>query len=192
MPAIQSQVDPQSESFLRERAQMLALIDSFRTLEDRVRNTSNSQEAKFRARKQLLPRERIALHVCRGNWSPDESVALTGSYAPLIPTLAGMRVGAYLLEACTPRAGDMALLQQLPDDARIGVGVVNQKHPTIEPVDEIVARIVRAAGLFGAERLLLHPDCGFATFADNPICSMQVAEAKLAAIVQAAQRFTRM
>ena len=54
MPAIQSQVDPQSESFRRERAQMLALIDSFRTLEDRVRNTSNSQEAKFRARKQLL------------------------------------------------------------------------------------------------------------------------------------------
>ena len=43
MPAIQSQVDPQSESFRRERAQMLALIDSFRTLEDRVRNTSNSQ-----------------------------------------------------------------------------------------------------------------------------------------------------
>jgi 5-methyltetrahydropteroyltriglutamate--homocysteine methyltransferase len=137
-----------------------------------------------------LPRERIALHVCRGNWTPDESVALAGSYAPLIPTLAGMRVGAYLLEACTPRAGDMALLQQLPADARIGVGVVNQKHAAIEPVDEIVARIERAAGLFGADRLLLHPDCGFATFADNPICSMQVAEAKLAAIVQAAQRFT--
>lgn len=67
MPAIQSQVDPQSESFLRERAQMLALIDSFRTLEDRVRNTSNSQEAKFRARKQLLPRERIALLLDRGS-----------------------------------------------------------------------------------------------------------------------------
>ena len=67
MPAIQSQVDPQSESFRRERAQMLALIDSFRTLEDRVRNTSNSQEAKFRARKQLLPRERIALLLDRGS-----------------------------------------------------------------------------------------------------------------------------
>src|SRR5690606_26054593 len=48
-------------------AQMLALIDSFRTLEDRVRNTSNSQEAKFRARKQLLPRERIALLLDRGS-----------------------------------------------------------------------------------------------------------------------------
>lgn len=136
-----------------------------------------------------LPRERIALHVCRGNWTPDESVALAGSYAPLIPTLAGMKVGAYLLEACTPRAGDMALLQQLPADARIGVGVVNQKNRAIEPVDEIAARIERAIALFGAERLLLHPDCGFATFADNPICSMQVAEAKLAAIAAAAQRF---
>jgi 5-methyltetrahydropteroyltriglutamate--homocysteine methyltransferase len=135
-----------------------------------------------------LPRERIALHVCRGNWTPDESVALAGSYAPLIPTLAGIRVGAYLLEACTPRAGDMALLQQLPADARIGVGVVNQKNQAIEPVDEIAARIERAVSLFGAERLLLHPDCGFATFADNPICSMQVAEGKLAAIAQAARR----
>ena len=82
----------------------------------------------------------------------------------------------------------MALLQQLPADARIGVGVVNQKTQSIEPVEEIAARIERAVSLVGAERLLLHPDCGFATFADNPICSMQVAEAKLAAIVQAVQR----
>ncbi len=134
-------------------------------------------------------RERIAIHVCRGNWTPDESVALAGSYAPLVPTLASMKVGAYLLEACTPRAGDMALMQELPTDARIGVGVVNQKQRAIEPVDEIVARIARAADLFGADRLLLHPDCGFATFADNPICSMQIAEAKLEAIVQAAKRF---
>ena len=136
-----------------------------------------------------FPRERIAVHVCRGNWTPDESVALAGSYAPLVPTLASMKVGAYLLEACTPRAGDMALLQKLPADARIGVGVVNQKQRAIEPVEEIVARIARAADLFGADRLLLHPDCGFATFADNPICSMQIAEGKLAAIVQAVQRF---
>jgi 5-methyltetrahydropteroyltriglutamate--homocysteine methyltransferase len=40
--------------------------------------------------------------------------------------------------------------------------------------------------LFGAERLLLTPDCGFATFADNPLNSDRVAEAKLAALAQAA------
>ncbi len=138
-----------------------------------------------------LPRERIALHVCRGNWTPDESVALAGSYAPLIPTLAGMKVGAYLLEACTPRAGDMALLRQLPADARLGVGVVNQKTPTVEPVDEVAARIARAIDLFGVDRLLLHPDCGFATFADNPICSAAIAEGKLAAIAAAVERVGR-
>ncbi len=136
-----------------------------------------------------LPRERVALHVCRGNWTPDETVALAGSYAPMLPTLAGMKVGAYLLEACTPRAGDMDLLRALPEDARIGVGVVNQKNQAIEPDDEIASRIERAIALFGADRLLLHPDCGFATFADNPICSASVAEAKLAAIARAAERF---
>jgi 5-methyltetrahydropteroyltriglutamate--homocysteine methyltransferase len=38
----------------------------------------------------------------------------------------------------------------------------------------------------GADRVLLTPDCGFATFADNPVASARVAEAKLRAIVEAA------
>jgi 5-methyltetrahydropteroyltriglutamate--homocysteine methyltransferase len=36
------------------------------------------------------------------------------------------------------------------------------------------------------ERVLLNPDCGFATFADNPISSDRVAEAKLRAVAEAA------
>ncbi len=138
-----------------------------------------------------FPRERLALHVCRGNWTPDESVALAGSYAPLLETLAGMKVGAYLLEMCTPRAGELSILKALPSDARIGVGVVNQKHAGVESVDDIAARIESAASLFGAERLLLHPDCGFATFADNPVCGPVAAEAKLAAIAAAVQRLRK-
>ena len=138
-----------------------------------------------------LPRERIGVHVCRGNWTPDESVALSGSYAPLVDTLAAMKVGAYLLEMCTPRAGELEILRRLPDDARIGVGVVNQKDPAVETVDAIAARIGHAIDLFGRDRLLLHPDCGFATFADNPICPASIAEAKLGAIVLAAQRYRR-
>ncbi len=134
------------------------------------------------------PRERIALHVCRGNWTPDESVALAGSYAPLVETLAEMRVGAYLLEMCTPRAGEVEVLRALPDDARLGLGVVNQKHAACEAPAEVAAKIERAADLFGARRLLLHPDCGFATFADNPICQADAAEAKLRVIAQAARQ----
>ncbi len=106
-------------------------------------------------------------------------MALAGDYRPLVDTLASMKVGAYLLEMCTPRAGELEILQALPDDARIGVGVVNQKCAHAEPVEEVGAKIARAIDLFGKDRLLFHPDCGFATFADNPICSTTSAEEKL-------------
>lgn len=138
-----------------------------------------------------FPRERTALHVCRGNWTPDESVALAGSYAPLAETLAQVRVGAYLLEMCTPRAGEVEILKALPQDARIGIGVVNQKDPNTEAADAVSARIAQAIELFGRERLLLHPDCGFATFADNPICCTGSARDKLAAIARAVEPFRR-
>ncbi len=136
-----------------------------------------------------FPRERIAVHVCRGNWTPDESVALAGSYAPLVDTLAQMKVGAYLLEMCTPRAGEMEILKKLPADARMGVGVVNQKTQTPEAIEEVSAKIKQAIDLFGRDRVWLHPDCGFATFADNPICSAGTSEAKLKVIAEAAGRF---
>lgn len=137
-----------------------------------------------------MPRERIALHVCRGNWTPDESVALAGSYEPLVKTLAGMKVGAYLLEMCTPRAGEMEILRDLPQAACIGVGVVNQKYADAESVDEVSGKIRRAIDLFGRERVLLHPDCGFATFADNPVSSAAMAERKLATIAAAVERLS--
>jgi 5-methyltetrahydropteroyltriglutamate--homocysteine methyltransferase len=132
-----------------------------------------------------LPRERVALHMCRGNWTPDESAALAGNYEPLVEMLGSLNVGTLFLELCTPRAGEMDVLRSLARSMRIGVGVVNQKHPRIETVDEIVARGREAIRLFGAERVLLTPDCGFATFADNPVSSAAIAEQKLRAIAQA-------
>lgn len=134
------------------------------------------------------PRERTALHVCRGNWTPDESAALTGDYRPLTLLFRSLDVGHYFLELCTPRAGEMEVLRALPDDRRIGVGVVNQKVSRVESVDEILSRARKAIDLFGRERVLFHPDCGFATFADNPVASSAVAEEKLRAIVQAVER----
>ena len=132
-----------------------------------------------------LPRDRLALHICRGNWSPDERVALAGDYRPLIPLLSRINVGTLFLELCTRRAGEAGVLRDLPGDRRIGAGVVNQKSQRLETAEEIVAAAERAIAIFGAERVLLTPDCGFATFADNPIASSDIAEKKLAAIVHA-------
>ena len=132
-----------------------------------------------------LPQERLGLHVCRGNWTPDESAALSGGYRPLVEMLKRVEVGTLFLELATPRAGDVEVLGTLPDDQRIGVGVVNPKTPDVEPPEVVRQRISRAINLFGRERVLLTPDCGFATYADNPVASAQVAEAKLRAIVEA-------
>ena len=132
-----------------------------------------------------LPAESLALHVCRGNWTPDESAALAGDYRPLLGFLGRAAVGTLFLELSTPRAGEIDVLRDLPGDKRIGVGVVNQKLVAVEPVEEIRRRIARAIELFGEERVLLTPDCGFATFADNPVASAGIAEAKLRTIVEA-------
>ena len=133
-----------------------------------------------------FPQERTAVHICRGNWTSDESTCLSGNYAPLLDTLCALNVGTYFLELCTPRAGGVALLSTLPSDRRVGVGVVNQKLDRVESVEEIVEKIEAAVAVFGADRLLINPDCGFATFADNPVTSARTAEAKLANMVRAA------
>ena len=133
-----------------------------------------------------LPRERLALHVCRGNWTRDERAALAGDYRPLLPLLAGVKVGTLLLELATPRAGELDVLAELPRDVRVGVGVVDQKQESVEAVADIAARARRAVALFGERRVVLTPDCGFATFADTPIAPAATAEAKLRAIVEAA------
>ena len=86
--------------------------------------------------------------------------------------------------------GEIEVLAALPSTTRVGVGVVNQKHERVESVDEIVAQGRRAIAL-GAGRVLLTPDCGFATFADNPVASAQVAEGKLLAISRAAEILRR-
>src|SRR5262245_12757127 len=138
-----------------------------------------------------LPPERLGLHICRGNWTRDERAALAGDYRPLLPVLQQVKVGWFFLELCTPRAGELEVLKELPAERRIGVGVVNQKLDRVEPVEEIAARARRAVETFGPDRVLLTPDCGFATFADSPVTSAAVAEAKLSAVVEAARLLRR-
>jgi len=134
-----------------------------------------------------LPRMRLGLHICRGNWSADESAMLRGDYRPLLPYLASAPVGTLFLELATPRAGEMEVLAELAERFRMGVGVVNQKRPRIEPVEEILPRAENAIRLFGEKNVLLTPDCGFATYADNPVSSAPMAEAKLRTIAEAAR-----
>jgi len=129
---------------------------------------------------------RTAVHVCRGNWTKDESALLSGDYRALASYLRRVRAGTLFLELSTPRAGELAALAELDLSQRIGVGCVNPRSDRVETAEEIGRRVDAAIELFGAERLLLCSDCGFATFADNPVASAKIAAAKLQAMVEAA------
>lgn len=66
MPRLRSKIDVKSETFGRNREQMLELIQSFRGLEAKVREHSTSKAAKFSKRGQLLPRQRVERLLDRG------------------------------------------------------------------------------------------------------------------------------
>jgi 5-methyltetrahydropteroyltriglutamate--homocysteine methyltransferase len=134
---------------------------------------------------------RTGIHICRGNWSQQESTLLSGSYSPLLPFLEQMHVQQFVLEYATPRAGELdALLSsaQFCQQKELGLGVVNPRTVEIESADAIVARVKEALAYLPAERIFLNPDCGFGTFASRPMNSWDSAKQKLRAMASAATR----
>jgi 5-methyltetrahydropteroyltriglutamate--homocysteine methyltransferase len=135
-----------------------------------------------------LGQSRVGLHVCRGNWSRDESILLRGGYHPLRPWLERMTgVRQLVLEYATERAGDLVRFE----GRELGLGVVNPRSARVETADEIVERVERALELYPADRLWLNPDCGFGTFSNRPVNDAEIASAKLSAMVEAARRLRR-
>jgi 5-methyltetrahydropteroyltriglutamate--homocysteine methyltransferase len=126
---------------------------------------------------------RTGLHICRGNWSQNESTLLRGSYDPLIPYLDRLKVQQLVLEYATVWAGDLVPFQ----DKELGLGVVNPRTETIESTDQIKRSVDRALKLYPPDKLFLNPDCGFGTFASRPVNISEVAFEKLIVIVQAAK-----
>ena len=128
---------------------------------------------------------RTGLHICRGNWSQDESTLLRGSYQPLAAYLDQMNVQQLVLEYATERAGDILRF----DGKELGLGVANPRTEAPEPFDEIRESIDRALQLYPAERLFLNPDCGFGTFSNRPVNESEIAFQKVKGIVEVAKSF---
>jgi 5-methyltetrahydropteroyltriglutamate--homocysteine methyltransferase len=128
---------------------------------------------------------RIGLHICRGNWSQDESTLLSGSYQPLQQYLERMKVRQFVLEYATERAGALMELSA----PELGLGVVNPRTEVVESVDDIKRSIDRALKVYRPERLFVNPDCGFATFSNRPVNSSAIAMSKMTNIAQAVTAF---
>jgi 5-methyltetrahydropteroyltriglutamate--homocysteine methyltransferase len=131
-----------------------------------------------------------SLHVCRGNWSKDESILLSGPYTPLLDTFAAVCADLLALEFSTPRAGDLPSLladRRISDHMALGLGVINPRTDAVESAGAIVSRAEEALGWIPKERLWLNPDCGFATFGNRPVNTMETIKRKLEALSGAAE-----
>lgn len=130
----------------------------------------------------------ISLHVCRGNWSRDESILLTGPYTPLLPLFEETLPNILTLEFSTPRAGEISSLFSstlIRDNCILGLGVMNPRTDDIEPLEDIINRVEEVMQYIPKERIWLNPDCGFATFANRPVSTMEIIDKKLARLNEA-------
>ena len=130
----------------------------------------------------------VSLHVCRGNWSRDESILLTGPYTPLLPLFEETLPNILTLEFSTPRAGEISSLFSstlIRDNCILGLGVMNPRTDVIEPLEDILNRVEEVMQYIPKERIWLNPDCGFATFANRPVSTMEIIDRKLARLNEA-------
>jgi 5-methyltetrahydropteroyltriglutamate--homocysteine methyltransferase len=126
---------------------------------------------------------RLGVHVCRGNWSRDETTLLSGGYQALRPYLDRLRVRQLVLEYATDRAGALVAFA----DKEVGLGVVNPRTEEVEAREQIRRSVQSALDLYPADRVFLNPDCGFGTFANRPMNTCEIAAAKIAAMAAAAR-----
>lgn len=112
----------------------------------------------------------LAIHLCRRNKARAGWVG-EGGYGPIIDALKRLNVNQYVMEFTIPAAGDLAVLEQLPENTTVGLGCVDCRGEHIDTPEEIVARVEQALKFLPPERIALNPDCGFApgNAADIPI-----------------------
>ncbi|MBF0565637.1 MAG: vitamin-B12 independent methionine synthase, partial [Nitrospirae bacterium] len=130
---------------------------------------------------------RTGIHVCRGNWSRNDEVLLSGDYKPLIPSFKRMNVRQFVLEYATPRAGGIDVVGRELAHREIGLGVVNPRTAEVETVEYIIGRVEEALEFYPPDAIFLNPDCGFCCFANRCINDEETAVKKMRQIVSAAR-----
>jgi 5-methyltetrahydropteroyltriglutamate--homocysteine methyltransferase len=114
-----------------------------------------------------LPKDRIRLHVCWGNYeAPHDSDV---PFEEIWPVIRQLRVGAFVLPFANPRhAHEHRVFRRLPlaDDQVLVAGVIDTLTHFVEHPEVVAERLERIADSIGdGRRLMAGTDCGFDTSA---------------------------
>jgi 5-methyltetrahydropteroyltriglutamate--homocysteine methyltransferase len=135
-----------------------------------------------------IPRDRVRLHVCYGNWDGPHihDIALE----KILPVLYRADVGALSIEFSNPRhAHEYSVLREhpLPKDKLLLPGVIETTSNIVEHPEVVARRIEQAAAAVGdRERVIASTDCGFGTFTNREWVVEPVVWLKLKALRQGA------
>jgi 5-methyltetrahydropteroyltriglutamate--homocysteine methyltransferase len=136
-----------------------------------------------------IPRDRVRLHVCWGNYEGPHDCDV--ELQEIMPILRKANVGGFVLPFANPRhAHEYNVLRDFPldPDQVIVAGVIDSVTNFVEHPKTIAERIVRVAQVVGdPKRVLAGTDCGFDTSAGQRRVAEDVVWAKLAALSEGAR-----
>ena len=129
----------------------------------------------------------LAIHLCRGNnrshWYAQ------GGYDSIAEKLFGtMQVDRFLLEYDDVRSGTFEPLRYIPKGKTVVLGLVSSKRAEMEDPGLLKRRIEEASHYVPFENLAISPQCGFASTMEGNLLTEEEQWAKLALVVQTAQR----
>jgi 5-methyltetrahydropteroyltriglutamate--homocysteine methyltransferase len=135
-----------------------------------------------------IPRDRVRLHVCYGNWEGPHIHDIP--LEKILPALYTANVGALSIEFSNPRhAHEYSALKKhkLPPHMLLIPGVVETTSNFVEHPEVVARRIEEAVATVGdRERVIASTDCGFGTFTKREWVIEPVVWLKLKAIRQGA------
>ena len=136
-----------------------------------------------------VPRDRVRLHVCWGNYEGphDRDVPLED----ILPILQQANVGGFVLPFANPRhQHEYKVLEKQPlaDDQIIAAGVIDDLTNFVEHPEVVADRLERVAQAVGdPRRVMAATDCGFDTSAGMGRVPEDVVWAKLQAMADGAK-----
>ena len=119
-----------------------------------------------------------SVHLCHAH---GENRFASGSEDLMQRAVQGMRVDRLAMEFNSPVAQKLQSLEDFPGDKLLGLGVINPGSKQIESAELVVQRARKALCFVRREQLVLNPDCGFATTA-NDSTDLVLVHRKLAAM----------
>jgi 5-methyltetrahydropteroyltriglutamate--homocysteine methyltransferase len=135
-----------------------------------------------------LPRDRVRLHLCWGNYEGPHHYDVP--LRDIIDIAFRANVGAVSFEAANPRhAHEWQVFRDVtpPTDMLLIPGVIESCTNYIEHPEVVAERITKLADLVGRERVLASSDCGFGTWVGMARVDPGVVWAKLGSLAEGAR-----